>query len=260
MQTQNYRPPSAKHAPTFHDAAHRWHSAQAFAAGADVYDSVRPGYPKEVGDLVAGFRRVVDIGAGTGKLTTALRDRGHDVVAVDPSPDMTRVLSHVHGIPAWRATAEATALAAGSVDAATIAQTWHWVDVPAASRELHRVVRAGGRVVLVWNTLDVSHPWVLRLARIMHSGDIHAEGFVPDIAGPWAMVDERRLRWAQHLRAEDLFLLAQTRSYWLRSREAIRQRVSDNLAWYLYERLRFHPDQLLALPYRTDAFVLERVS
>ena len=252
-----FRRASAKDAPEFADAAHRYRSASAFRTGADVYDAVRPGYPPEVVSLVDGFDRVLDIGAGTGKLTTLLLDAAHDVLAADPSPDMVRILSS-RSIPAWRATAEATSLVDAAVDAVTCAQTWHWVDAAAACTELDRVVRPGGRVVLVWNNLDVSHPWILRLARIMHSGDIHRPGFVPAVHAPWTITSELRTGWTQHLRVEQLHDLMASRSYWLRSDDTIRARMTENLRWYLFDRLEYQPGQLLPIPYRTDAFVLER--
>ncbi|MDO5511563.1 class I SAM-dependent methyltransferase [Corynebacterium sp.] len=252
-----FRKASAKDTPEFTDAAHRRESAWAFRSGADTYDDVRPGYPPAVLELIDDCRQVIDLGAGTGKLTAALVSAGHEVLASDPSPDMVRVLRALP-IPVWRATAEATALRDGTVDAATCAQTWHWVDTVAACAELDRVVRPGGRVVLVWNNLDVSHPWILRLARIMHSGDIQRPGFVPEVHDPWRITHELRTGWIQHLRVEQLFDLMASRSYWLKSSETVRERMTDNLRWYLFDRLEYQPGQLLPIPYRTDAFVLER--
>lgn len=251
------RPPSAKDAPGFTSDAHRWASAGAFATGADIYDVVRPGYPAQVSSLLDGFPLIADIGAGTGKLTEDLV-ASHEVVALDPSVDMARILRARLNIPTWQATAEATALADDSIDAAACAQTWHWVDVEKASAELDRVIRPGGRIVLAWNTLDVSHPWILRLARIIHSGDIQREGFLPAVTDPWRITQEWRGRWTQYLTTDQVYLLAQTRSYWLRSSDSVRQKVTDSLRWYLFDRLEYQPGQLLAIPYRTDAFVLER--
>lgn len=257
MRDSLSRPASAKSTPGFSNAAHRWASAGAFAQGADVYHKVRPGYPGQLVELLSAHRTIVDVGAGTGKLTESLVGN-HRVLALDPSPDMTRMLWARLRIPTWRATAEATGLAPDSVDAAVSAQTWHWVDTGLASAEMDRVVRDDGELVLCWNTLDVSHPWILRLARIIHSGDIQKEGFYPTVSSPWTLRRELRTRWVQHLTTDEIYLLAQTRSYWLRSSEKIRARVTENLRWYLFDRLGFHPGQLLAVPYRTDAFVYAR--
>ncbi|WP_273369599.1 class I SAM-dependent methyltransferase [Corynebacterium massiliense] len=259
----SFRPPSAREAPHFATAAHRKTTARAFSNGARDYDDARPGYPAAVVDFfLAGVNKadVVDIGAGTGKLTAALAadSRAQTVTAVDPSPAMTRVLRAKH-VPAVRASAEHTALADAHFHLATLAQTWHWVDVAAASRELDRIVRPGGRVGLVWNTVDVNaDPWVLRLARIMHSGDIHRPGFVPEVGAPWQVARDLRTGFVDTLTPEQMHTLMHTRSYWLKANEKTRARMTANLDWYLYEHLGFAPGQPVELPYRTDAFVLER--
>ncbi|WIM68795.1 class I SAM-dependent methyltransferase [Corynebacterium breve] len=258
---QPLRAASSKEAPSFRNSAHRARSAEAFKQGADVYDDVRPSYPPEVATLVDDCKRITDIGAGTGKLTQILAQRGRELFASDLSADMTRVLHHrLPAVPVWRATAEATGLSSASMDALTCAQTWHWVDVAAASAEADRVIRPTGKLLLVWNTLDVSDAWVLRLARIIHSGDIQREGFYPEVHAPWQLRDELRTRWVQTLTTDQVYALAQTRSYWLRSDEKIRARVTENLRWYLFDHLGFTPGQELPIPYRTDAFVYQRVS
>ncbi|WP_018295455.1 class I SAM-dependent methyltransferase [Corynebacterium lubricantis] len=254
-----HRPASQKAAPTFRDASHRADSAAAFRRGADVYDDVRPSYPPEVAMLIDDCSRVADIGAGTGKLTSTLLRPTRTVFASDPSADMTRVLAaSFPSLGVWRATAENTALRSSRVDALTCAQTWHWVDTAAASAEADRVIAPGGKLLLVWNTLDVSHPWILRLARIMRSGDIQREGFYPEVSAPWVLHDELRMRWIQHLTTDQVYALSQTRSSWLRASEEVRERMKENLRWYLFDRLEFQPGQLLPIPYRTEAFVYKR--
>lgn len=147
------------------DGAARWHGSRdqalSFGAVADGYERVRPGYPEEVARWAFGARacRVVDVGAGTGKWTRVVRDLGHDVVAVEPDPYMrarlTGVLPHVEVLSG---TGEALPLADGSVDAVTFAQSWHWVDPEAGTAEAARVLRRGGRLVLVWNRRDPEAP------------------------------------------------------------------------------------------------------
>ena len=92
MPPRNFKP-SAKEAPGFRDAAARQHTAEAFTRGADIYDEVRPGYPSEIAALVGTAAHVLDIGAGTGKLTESLVAPGRRVVAVEPSHDMSQVLA-----------------------------------------------------------------------------------------------------------------------------------------------------------------------
>lgn len=252
----SYRKASAQEGPTFRSVHQRRHAASAFVQGAKKYQDVRPSYPHEVAALIETAHTVLDVGAGTGKLTETLSNP--EVFASDPSPDMARVLNRL-GIPCWRATAEDTALASASVDAITCAQTWHWVDVGRACAEFDRILRPGGRVMLVWNTLDVNaDPWILRLARIMHSGDVQRPGFYPSLAAPWEVRKELRLTWEHTLTPEQLHQLMHTRSYWLRNSEKIHDRMTYNLNWYLFEHMGFHPGQELAIPYRTDAFVLAR--
>ena len=250
--------PSKKAGPTFRDSAHRSGAAEAFDRDATRYDAARPTYPAALSELV-GPGTVCDVGAGTGKFTQLLCDDSRSVLACDPSGDMTRVFHTVlPEVPVWRATAEATGLADDSVDALTCAQTWHWVDVHAASREADRVIRPGGRLVLCWNTLAVRHPWVLRLSRIMHSGDVQREGFYPEVSAPWRLTDELRQEWLHPIAVEDCFELMATRSYWLKANERTRAKMEANLSWYLFERLGFDRGDTIPLPYRTDAFVYER--
>lgn len=250
--------PSRKAEPSFKDPSHRSGAAQAFTRDAARYDAARPTYPAALAEL-AGGGTVCDVGAGTGKFTQLLIDGSRDVYACDPSADMVRVFRSVlPSVPAWRATAEATGLADNAVDAVTCAQSWHWVDSAAASAEAHRVIRPGGRLVLCWNTLAVRHPWVLRLSRIMHSGDVQREGFYPTVDGPWRLERELRHEWLHPIAVEDCFGLMTTRSYWLKANARTRAKMEANLSWYLYDRLGFDHGDTVPLPYRTDAFVYAR--
>lgn len=255
---RNFKP-SGKDAPAFASSDARRFTAGAYERGADAYHDVRPSYPPEVAGLVSGAASVLDVGAGTGKLTEALLAPGRRVTAVDPSPDMARRLrAQLPQAEVVRGNAEELPLVDAAFDAIAYAQTWHWLDWKAASAEASRVAAKGARMVLVWNTLDVTHPWVLRYSRITHSGDVHREGFRPSVDKPWLLERELRTKWIQPATTDDLFALARTRSYWLRASEATRAKVAENLRWYLFERLELAPGQVLPLPYRTDAFVYER--
>ena len=106
-----------------------------FGAEAAAYERGRPSYPPEAIDwlLPDGARRVLDLGAGTGKLTTRLAERGLDVVAVDPVPEMLELLTRsLPDTPALLGTAEEIPLPDDRVDAVLVAQAWHWFDAEAA--------------------------------------------------------------------------------------------------------------------------------
>jgi ubiquinone/menaquinone biosynthesis C-methylase UbiE len=143
-----------------HDRARR-----GFQAGAAAYERGRPGYPaaaiRWLGEQLGlgPGRTVLDVGAGTGKLTRELVASGAEVVAVEPVGGMRAVLEQV--VPAARAldgTAEALPVADASVDAIVVAQAFHWFDTVRALAEFHRVLRPGGRFALIWNRRRLDQP------------------------------------------------------------------------------------------------------
>jgi ubiquinone/menaquinone biosynthesis C-methylase UbiE len=125
-------------------------AAVGFARSADAYERGRPEYPaaaiEHVRALVPG-KRVLDLAAGTGKLTRPLLAAGLDVIAVEPVAEM-RALLPVAGLAG---TAEAIPLEDGSVDGVTVGQAFHWFAGDAALAEIARVLRPGGVLALVWN-------------------------------------------------------------------------------------------------------------
>lgn len=231
--------------------------ARAYLSGAGRYDRVRPGYPPAVADWIvpAGARRAADIGAGTGLFTGLLAQRGLDVTAVDPSEDMLAVLAtRLPGVPIVRGTAEHSLLPTASMDLLTLAQAWHWCDHAATLREAARVLRPQGRIALVWNQLDVSLPWVHRLSRVMHAGDVFSPSYRPDFGAAFGGAEELLVHWAQELPVDDVVDLARSRSYYQRASPALQERVESNLRWYLTEYLAFGPDALVRIPYYTHAW------
>src|SRR4051812_41228276 len=110
-----------------------------FASAADVYEESRPTYPREAVDWLATEldlgpgRTVVDLAAGTGKLTRLLTPSGATVTAIGPVDEMRDALQRTTPAAAPRpGTAEATGLPDSSADAVTVAQAFHWFDGPAA--------------------------------------------------------------------------------------------------------------------------------
>jgi SAM-dependent methyltransferase len=136
-------------------------AAAGFGSAAEVYERARPSYPPEAIDWllmrtgVGEGDTIVDLGAGTGKLTRLLAPAGARVVAIEPVPEM-RALIGVGEV--MDGTAEAIPLDDGAAALVTVAQAFHWFDLDRALPEIHRVLRPGGRLALVWNMRDLDDP------------------------------------------------------------------------------------------------------
>jgi SAM-dependent methyltransferase len=122
-----------------------------FARAAEAYEIGRPDYPAAaLGPLrLAPGMTVLDLAAGTGKLTRALAASGATVIAVEPVAEMRACLPS--SVRALDGTAERIPLEDASADLVTVAQAFHWFDGDAALAEIHRVLRPGGRLAVVWN-------------------------------------------------------------------------------------------------------------
>ena len=224
-----------------------------FGSAASAYERGRPSYPPEAIDwlLPRGARKVLDLGAGTGKLTTRLVERGLDVVAVDPIPDMLEVLSA--SLPETRAllgTAEEIPLEDNSVDAVLVAQAWHWVDPERAIPEVARVLRPGGRLGLVWNTRDERLGWVRELGQIIGS-DGDGRRFDVTLPAPFGERQRHQVEWTNYLTPQALIDLVASRSYCITSPAEVRTQTLEQVR----ELLATHPALAnstgLAMPYVT---------
>lgn len=222
-----------------------------FGAQAAAYERGRPSYPPEAIDwlLPPSASTVLDLGAGTGKLTTRLVERGLDVIAVDPIAEMLEVLSaSLPDTPALLGTAEDIPLDDDSVDAVLVAQAWHWFDPRRAISEVARVLRPGGRLGLVWNTRDERLGWVKDL------GDIIDREYDPrgtTLPAPFADVQHHQVEWTNYLTPQALIDLVASRSYCITSPAEVRTRTLEKVR----ELLATHPALTsapgVALPYVT---------
>ncbi|WP_420111551.1 class I SAM-dependent methyltransferase [Pseudactinotalea sp.] len=233
--------------------------AASFDSAADTYERARPGYPDDAVDwlLRSRPREVLDLGAGTGKLTRALVDRVETIHAVDPSPNMLAQLSAT--VPSARTavgTAEAIPLPDASVDAVLAAQAWHWVDPERAVPEVRRVLRPGGVLGLIWNVRDESVPWVARLTEIMQGSAaeryIAGDG-VGDDLGP---VERLTVSWERPFTRESLLDLVASRSYIITATPKVRADILAQVSELLDTEPALADQSAWRLPYRTDAFLI----
>ena len=231
-----------------------------------AYDSVRPAYPDEaVAALIDAARRArgasetgrggplraADIGAGTGKMSELLARGGLLVDAVEPSEAMRAQASSVEGVTWHDGVAEETGLPNDVYDIVVFAQSWHWMDPERAGLEAARILAPGGVLAIVWNQMAVSIPWVHRLTRIMRSGDVHRPDRPPTPGGGFAPMTLTQVAWEDRMTPEEILTLGTTRSSYIRSSEAGRARMQENLRWYLYEHLGYAPGELVTIPYAT---------
>jgi SAM-dependent methyltransferase len=247
----------------FRDPASWDERRTSFGSVAADYAALRPGYPADVVPFLLGGRplRVLDLGAGTGLLTDALLAAGHEVVAVDPSPQMLAELhAHHPGVPVLVGGAEGIPLPDRDVDAVVAGQAAHWFDPGPAAAEVRRVLRPGGVVGLVWNVRDERVPWVAALGAALaaeargHEAD---QGVVAAFAAALpADVATLESGTVQRVTSEQVVGGIGTRSY-------VATMDADRRAAFLggiRDLLATHPDtagrEVLDLPYRTDAHLL----
>jgi len=183
--------------------------ALSFGSVVDAYERGRPGYPLDAVRWLTGEEplTVLELGAGTGKLTRALVELGHDVHATDPDPAMLDRLAQNVEVPRISQTsAEEIPAADASYDLVVVGQAYHWFDKERALPEIARVLKRGGSLAMVWNVRDDRIPWVRRLGRLLgdqernagpdealesspYFGPVEAETFKQ-----WQVVDRESIR------------------------------------------------------------------
>jgi len=249
-------------------------AAQGFAAAADTYVRGRPDYPADLlpwltGELgLRAGRTCVDLGAGTGKFTRLLLRTEAEVIAVEPVAAMREQL--LAALPSARAvdgTAQAMPLAAASADGVLCAQSFHWFASTQALAEIHRVLKPGGQLGLVWNVRDDSVDWVAALTRIFtpyeagtpryRSGDWR----LPFTGGLFTELEETCFPH-QHLGTPQEVIVDRTLSVSFIASLPDRDRAE--VERQLRTLIATHPDlrgrETIAFPYQTRAYRCSRVA
>lgn len=148
--------------------------ARSFGDVAEAYQQARPTYPQPAVEWVlaaAPGRDVLDLAAGTGKLTRVIAATGARVTAVEPLDGMRAQLEHAYpDVPVHAGNAEQIPLETDSVDAVLVGQAFHWFDKGPALAEIDRVLRPGGVLGLLWNIRDDSIGWVAELSASLAIG------------------------------------------------------------------------------------------
>lgn len=224
-------------------ATRRWSRlarASSFGAAADTYQRGRPGYPQSVVEWLVPrrARTVLDLGAGTGKLTRSLVEAGLKVTAVEPSQGMREQLTAaVPGAVVLAGSAEKIPLPDASVDAVVVAHAWHWFDAALAVPEVARVLVPGGTLSLVWNLRDETEPWMAALGAVMHRHAAQASDTNTEIGPPFGPPERMEVRWRQPVTRQGILDMVASRSYVITMPDEEREQLLGEVA----ELLSGHP-------------------
>lgn len=215
--------------------------ANSFGAAAPAYAEHRPDYPAAavrwaLEPLGEGPHRVLDLAAGTGKLTGVVLAEGHQVTAVEPDEEMLTELVRRHrNVRALPGSAERVPLPDDTVDAVLVGQAFHWFDAARALPEIARVLRPGGVLAALWNGDDHTVPWVAEFHRVGRSDADDRTSY-----GDWMPAHElfgetaeRVFAHSQRRTAESLVATVNTHSHMLVVDAAERARLNARMLDFL---------------------------
>jgi len=239
-----------------------------YAREAKAYAHGRPDYPEALlgwlGEAlgIGSGKQVVDLGAGTGKFTALLLRSGAQITAIEPVAAMREQLSAaLPAVNVLNGTAQAIPLAAQSLDALTCAQAFHWFADERSLGEIHRVLRPGGHLGLVWNVRDERVDWVAEVTRIVE----RYEGSTPRFhTGEWrrafagARFSPLLLREFshQHIGPPEQVIVARllSVSFIAALPDEQKQRVAEQLRDLIANHPALKGRTEVAFPYRTEAY------
>jgi SAM-dependent methyltransferase len=234
-------------------------AAIGFARAAEAYELGRPGYPAAALEplRLSSAMTVLDLAAGTGKLTRELAASGASVIAVEPVAEMRAALPE--SVRALDGTAEAIPLEEASVDLVTVAQAFHWFDGPAALAEIHRVLRPGGRLALLWNRRVEDAPINRAIEALVEP---HRMGTPTHRGDGWRGAFERTRLFGpleEHVFASEQVLDEDGLAARICSISFIARLPEPERAGLLARARELTADGPVTVPYRTEVLVAERL-
>lgn len=243
-------------------------AAKGFAAAADAYERGRPAYAQEAIDAlvrelgIGPGKRVLDLAAGTGKLTRQLAAAGAELVAVEPIAEMRAKLeAAVPTAEAIEGTAEDIPLPNHSVDAVVVGQAFHWFDGIRAISEIRRVLRGHGALGLIWQARDASVPWVRRLDEIIDRADDGHPRFRTeqwretfDLTALFDPIEKAEFDYVQRGSVETILDRVASISYVAAMPEARRLAVLDEVRALLQSDPATAGSDVIELPYRSHIY------
>ena len=246
---------------------------RSFGSVADAYARLRPGYSRQVVEFVVGgepeaprqhaSHRILDLGAGTGKLTEGFLAAGHDVIAVDPAVEMLSELRASHpDVLTAVGTAESIPLPDDDVDAVVVGQAAHWFDLTMAVPEIARVLRPGGVLGLIWNLRDERVQWVAELGELLAGEGSHLSCDLGTVARDiaerlgWRLLHEE-FAYTHVLTPGEVVAGLATRSYVVLLDVADRERLLQSARHLLGSHSDTTGRAQIEFPYRTFAYRLQ---
>lgn len=249
--------------------------SRSFGAVAGQYEEFRPGPPLDAVRWLFPARvgTVVDLGAGTGALSRLLGGVASDVVAVEPDPEMRRVLTtSVPGIEVLDGKGEALPLEDDSADGVVASSSWHWIEPVAGLGEAARALRDGGVMAALWTGPDPNSAF-MQQAQSALSQDGAATALQSTVSGaftaqttsleipahlPFDAVEHERFSWILPLTAEQIIGLLGTLSWVIVMEEADRQRLVETARRLLRDFLGLEGDRTVDVGYACEAYKARR--